>query len=214
MIHDFIHSVDCHALRSSISPFVTTIFVGIIGLLLYTIYEEYVFQKEMSKEEDEKRQNRKADVYDVEEIPHKYLYFQKLITVLNESTLPEWCLRDQKTFQGVIDDLLVWMRDEKHPNFADCCDVFTIIDSKEIERPRVVEEAHKWMHVACRLWMVFPMEEMPSWMIEPLVYSESSAQTTPVQSRKNSSMTEQLSRKNSNVESIPLQEAPSSDVNS
>jgi hypothetical protein len=59
------------------------------------------------------------DITDVNEIPPKYLHFQKLVDAVVKSELPKWCIHENLTQHDVILQIIDWMNNNNHYNKDD-----------------------------------------------------------------------------------------------
>ncbi len=126
---------------------ILTIILGAFGIIVWTCWDEQRIKKEVEAE----LANTKPEPLDVEEIPRKYLHFQKLCIKLLSDTISE------DEFEFIIDELIEWMDTNNHPNFDDTFEIIKNMQNNENEDANSIA----WLNTAILVWSTNPRWVMP-----------------------------------------------------
>ncbi len=137
----------CIMYLNSATAIILTSLFGILGLIIWVYFDE----RRMRKEEEEELAKTEPEPLDTEEIPRKYLHFQKLCLKLRSDSITD------DEYEYITDELLQWMYTNNHPNFDD---IFGIIKELKINE---IEDANSvaWINTAFLVWSMNPRWIMP-----------------------------------------------------
>lgn len=143
-------------------PFIVTLLISIISLGIWLWWEEWKMKKEEAQIE---KSLQVPEPLDVEEIPRKYLYFQKLALQIQNNN----CINSFNN--DIIQEIFQWMEEHSHKNTNDVYDVLFVLNSEgddsyisEIDK----YQANLWIETALYIWSINPEWVMPSFKKESI----------------------------------------------
>lgn len=129
-------------------PMACTIVLGAITTILWIIWDN----RRMKKEEEEYvRSQTELEPLEIEEIPRKFLHFQKLCIQL---TLHSMTAEDH---DYILNELIQWMNTNNHPNFTDVFTIITDTNEEYTDDPNIIQ----WINTALYVWSKNPRWRMP-----------------------------------------------------
>lgn len=152
---EFIEHDQCISILRFGLPVVITILLGSMSLLSWICWDDWRMKKE---EEVFEKSLLVPEPLDVEEIPRKNLYFQKLAIQIYTNNISSG-----ETMMDKINELYDWMLEHQHTNTEDIEKIITTFNDNEMTNYEY-QEIQLWMDTAFRIWACDPKWIMPAWM--------------------------------------------------
>lgn len=145
----------CNQILAYTVPLIVTTFISILTFGVWILWDEW----KMKKEDAEYQKSLLIpEALEVEEIPRKYLYFQKLALQLSTQKFLLYYSENE-----VLLELMQWMHEQSHKNAEDLEKLLHILQTDQELTNVELYQVETWLKTAFYIWSYNPRWIMPAW---------------------------------------------------